>query len=64
MQKLSLRKALALKNFLKIRQYYDHERKEEKSAVKVFQEITIHYAIFSVELNCLTFLTKQMQRSR
>lgn len=48
---------------MKIRQHYDNETKEEKSAVKVSQEIMIHYAIFPVEPNCLTSLTKQMQRS-
>lgn len=61
---MPLKKVLALKNFLKIRQYYDNELTEEKSTVKVFQEITTHYVIFSVEPNCLTFLTKQMQRNR
>lgn len=48
---------------MKIRQYYDNELKEEKSAVKVFQEITAYYVIFSVEPNCFIFLTKPMQRS-
>lgn len=37
LQKLPLRKVLALKNFMEIKQYYDYELQEEKSAVEIFQ---------------------------